>query len=185
MWFNGKAIGPWSVLAGVLVMAFMMSLWFGKVIEESEGGLYTNRVDVSYRWSMSWFIFSEVIGLLRIKLSVKGVRLPHFVFVPESTEDKLSEMMKTMLGLGRAPAGVWAGSSKASMANPAPSTIRAWPKTPRRAWSPGQRRRGARGDGTENGRVMATKGLVGCGRIPAVCRIRIAPRPAPPFSRHA
>jgi cytochrome c oxidase subunit 3 len=61
MWFNGKAIGPWSVLAGVLVMAFMMSLWFGKVIEESEGGLYTNRVDVSYRWSMSWFIFSEVM----------------------------------------------------------------------------------------------------------------------------
>jgi len=61
MWFNGSAIGPWSVLAGALVMVFMMVLWFGKVISESEAGLYTNRVDVSYRWSMSWFIFSEVM----------------------------------------------------------------------------------------------------------------------------
>ena len=61
MWFNGAAIGPWSVLAGSLVMAYMMALWFGKVIRESEGGLYTDRVDVSYRWSMSWFIFSEVM----------------------------------------------------------------------------------------------------------------------------
>ena len=28
---------------------------------ESEGGLYSDRVDVSFRWSMSWFIFSEVM----------------------------------------------------------------------------------------------------------------------------
>ena len=28
---------------------------------ESEGGLYGKRIDVSFRWSMSWFIFSEVM----------------------------------------------------------------------------------------------------------------------------
>ena len=61
MWFNEVALGPWSSLAGLLVLIYMMVLWFGKVIGESEGGLYTKRVDVSYRWSMSWFIFSEVM----------------------------------------------------------------------------------------------------------------------------
>ncbi len=61
MWFNEVALGPWSSLAGLLVLIYMMVLWFGKVIGESEAGLYTKRVDVSYRWSMSWFIFSEVM----------------------------------------------------------------------------------------------------------------------------
>ena len=61
MWFNDMALGPWSSLAGLLVIVYMMYLWFGKVIGESEGGLYTKRVDISYRWSMSWFIFSEVM----------------------------------------------------------------------------------------------------------------------------
>jgi cytochrome c oxidase subunit III len=61
MWFNGVALGPWSVLAGMLVMVYMMVRWFGQVIAESEGGLYSKRVDMSFRWGMSWFIFSEVM----------------------------------------------------------------------------------------------------------------------------
>ena len=61
LWFNGVAIGQWSTLAGLGVLIYMMKIWFGKVIEESEGGLYTKRVDVSFRWSMGWFIFSEVM----------------------------------------------------------------------------------------------------------------------------
>ena len=35
--------------------------WFGDAIAESEGGMYGKNVDKSYRWSMSWFIFSEVM----------------------------------------------------------------------------------------------------------------------------
>jgi len=61
LWFNGAAIGPWVVLTGMLVMAYMMVRWFGEVIGESEGGLYSKRVDMSFRWGMSWFIFSEVM----------------------------------------------------------------------------------------------------------------------------
>ena len=61
LWFNGLAFGQWSTLAGLGVLIYMMKIWFGKVIEESEGGLYTKRVDVSFRWSMGWFIFSEVM----------------------------------------------------------------------------------------------------------------------------
>jgi len=61
MWFNDFAAGPWSCLLGLVILIVMMKLWFGKVISESEGGLYTKRVDISFRWSMSWFIFSEVM----------------------------------------------------------------------------------------------------------------------------
>ncbi|MEO6407656.1 MAG: cytochrome c oxidase subunit 3, partial [Burkholderiaceae bacterium] len=35
--------------------------WFRQAIQESESGLYSDRIDVSFRWSMSWFIFSEVM----------------------------------------------------------------------------------------------------------------------------
>jgi cytochrome c oxidase subunit 3 len=61
MWVNGVAIGPWVVLAGVLGFLFVLYRWFGDAIAESEGGLYSKRIDGSYRWSMSWFIFSEVM----------------------------------------------------------------------------------------------------------------------------
>ena len=40
---------------------FVLAQWFGDAISESEGGLYSDRIDVSYRWSMAWFIFSEVM----------------------------------------------------------------------------------------------------------------------------
>ncbi|MCX7891002.1 MAG: cytochrome c oxidase subunit 3 [Burkholderiales bacterium] len=61
LWFNGFAPGPWLVLAGFLVLLYMLFGWFGQVIGESEGGLYSKRVDISFRWAMSWFIFSEVM----------------------------------------------------------------------------------------------------------------------------
>jgi len=61
MWFNGVSVGPWTVLAGALVMVYMLIRWFGQVIGESESGQYSKRVDMSFRWGMSWFIFSEVM----------------------------------------------------------------------------------------------------------------------------
>ena len=39
----------------------MLFQWFRDAIRESEGGLYGQRIDISFRWSMSWFIFSEVM----------------------------------------------------------------------------------------------------------------------------
>jgi cytochrome c oxidase subunit 3 len=60
-WFNGYAAGPWMVLAGFCVLLVMLFGWFGTVIRESEHRLYNKRVDTSFRWSMSWFIFSEVM----------------------------------------------------------------------------------------------------------------------------
>jgi cytochrome c oxidase subunit III len=60
-WVNGIVWGSYAVLAGVLGLLFVLFRWFGDAISESEGGLYSARVDSSFRWSMSWFIFSEVM----------------------------------------------------------------------------------------------------------------------------
>ena len=48
-------------LIGILAALTVLYFWFGDAIAESEGGLYNTRIDTSYRWSMSWFIFSEVM----------------------------------------------------------------------------------------------------------------------------
>ena len=60
-WMNHMAAGPWLLLAGFALLVFMMFGWFGTVIGESEHRLYNRKVDASFRWSMSWFIFSEVM----------------------------------------------------------------------------------------------------------------------------
>ncbi len=61
LWMNGIGAGPWVVIAGMAVMIYMLFGWFGTVIRESESGKYNKQVDLSFRWSMSWFIFSEVM----------------------------------------------------------------------------------------------------------------------------
>ena len=61
MWFNGSGLGRYGVLFGFALLVFMMFRWFGDVVRESESGKYGKREDVSFRWGMSWFIFSEVM----------------------------------------------------------------------------------------------------------------------------
>ena len=58
---NSVGGGVYVLLAGFAVIAYMMFGWFGTVIRESESGKYNKQVDVSFRWAMSWFIFSEVM----------------------------------------------------------------------------------------------------------------------------
>jgi cytochrome c oxidase subunit III len=58
---NKYSPGPWFMLAGSAVIIYMMVRWFGEVIAESEAGTYNSQVDRSFRWGMSWFIFSEVM----------------------------------------------------------------------------------------------------------------------------
>ena len=60
-WMNKVAAGPWMTGAGFVLLLVMLFGWFGTVIRESESHLYSRRVDMSFRWSMSWFIFSEVM----------------------------------------------------------------------------------------------------------------------------
>ena len=60
-WVNGISFYPWLLGAGFLVLLVMLFGWFGTVIGESENRLYNKKVDTSFRWGMSWFIFSEVM----------------------------------------------------------------------------------------------------------------------------
>jgi cytochrome c oxidase subunit 3 len=59
--FNGMKGGWVSIAAGFMLLLYMMVRWFGDVISESEGGKYGRWEDVSFRWGMSFFIFSEVM----------------------------------------------------------------------------------------------------------------------------
>ncbi len=61
MWLNNAGPGGIVFLVGVAILVFMMFGWFASVIAESEGDKYNRQVDVSFRWGMSWFIFSEVM----------------------------------------------------------------------------------------------------------------------------
>ena len=60
-WVNGVGWGAYSLLLGMALWLFTLYQWFSLAIHESESGLYSDRIDVSFRWSMSWFIFSEVM----------------------------------------------------------------------------------------------------------------------------
>ncbi|WP_152205855.1 cytochrome c oxidase subunit 3 [Marinobacter changyiensis] len=54
--------GAWITFSiGSLIMVYMLFGWFGSVIKESRDGLYSPQMDRSFRWGMSWFIFSEVM----------------------------------------------------------------------------------------------------------------------------
>ena len=58
-----NAIGGGGIVFGVgaAILVYMLFGWFGTVIRESQSGLFNKQVDMSFRWSMSWFIFSEVM----------------------------------------------------------------------------------------------------------------------------
>jgi cytochrome c oxidase subunit 3 len=58
---NDKPYGPYVLALGLSILVFMFFGWFADVIGESEKGTYNHRVDASFRWSMGWFIFSEVM----------------------------------------------------------------------------------------------------------------------------
>jgi cytochrome c oxidase subunit III len=74
-WVNGHAWAAYSVLAGVLIWLGTLFRWFRTAISESEGGLYSDRIDISFRWSMSWFIFSEVMFFAAFFGALYWVRL--------------------------------------------------------------------------------------------------------------
>jgi cytochrome c oxidase subunit III len=60
-WFNGVGWGKYLVIAGLLLLFYMLAGWFTTVVHESEGGKFNNQVESSFRWGMGWFIFSEVM----------------------------------------------------------------------------------------------------------------------------
>jgi len=60
-WINGADWGKYALAFGLAFWLGVLYQWFGDAISESEGGQYGRKIDLSFRWSMSWFIFSEVM----------------------------------------------------------------------------------------------------------------------------
>lgn len=56
-----SSFGEIVFLLGALVMGAALFAWFGKVIEENHRQMYSNQLNRSFVWGMSWFIFSEVM----------------------------------------------------------------------------------------------------------------------------
>src|SRR5690554_1178759 len=61
LWINSMFPCFWMFIVGVICLFVSLYLWFADAIHESESGLNSARVDHAYRWSMAWFIFSEVM----------------------------------------------------------------------------------------------------------------------------
>lgn len=59
--FNGIAGAPIIFIVGKIFLFYVMYGWWKDVAVESEGGSYKQWEDVSFRWGMGWFIFSEVM----------------------------------------------------------------------------------------------------------------------------
>jgi cytochrome c oxidase subunit 3 len=60
-WLNDAPFGKEMFFIGMAIVIYMMFGWFGMVSKESEAGTYNAQVDTSFRLSMMWFIFSEVM----------------------------------------------------------------------------------------------------------------------------
>ncbi len=60
-WVNGVGWGAYALTFGLIVWLGVLYQWFSEAVSESEGGMYGRKIDMSFRWSMSWFIFSEVM----------------------------------------------------------------------------------------------------------------------------
>lgn len=60
-WVNDHAWGAYALALGLAIWLGVLFQWFSEAVSESESGKYSDRIDVSFRWSMSWFIFSEVM----------------------------------------------------------------------------------------------------------------------------
>ena len=60
-WINGHEWVMYSLFFGLIWWLAILFFWFRDAARESEAGLNSRKIDLSYRWSMSWFIFSEVM----------------------------------------------------------------------------------------------------------------------------
>ena len=58
---NKMPLGYVLLGIGFLILFFMFAGWFTAVAQESQAGHYNKQVDISFRWGMGWFIFSEVM----------------------------------------------------------------------------------------------------------------------------
>lgn len=60
-YLNGSTAGTAWMALGLTVFIVMLAGWFTLQAGESESGMYSSQVGISYRMGMMWFIFSEIM----------------------------------------------------------------------------------------------------------------------------
>lgn len=60
-YLNGNAAGSTFMVLGLAIFILMLAGWFTLQANESESGMYSHYVGISYRMGMMWFIFSEIM----------------------------------------------------------------------------------------------------------------------------
>jgi cytochrome c oxidase subunit III len=89
---ESKSFGTVPMIAGFVFGSYIIFRWFANVISESERGEYGRQVDMTYRWSMGWFIFSEVMffaAFFGALYYARGLSLPWLAGAGEKIETGL------------------------------------------------------------------------------------------------
>lgn len=79
MSLNKIALGNPLMIAGGILLAYLLFGWFKEVIGESVSKHYNKQVDKSFRWGMGFFIFSEFMfffGFFGALFYARNVSLP-------------------------------------------------------------------------------------------------------------
>src|SRR5690554_5011098 len=90
---QGRGLGVALLLAGAVMMGLILVGWFGNVIRESRGGLYSEQMDRSFRWGMSWFIFSEVMFFAALFAALFYVRVLALPWLSGEGDKGVSELL--------------------------------------------------------------------------------------------
>ncbi|MFN6059118.1 MAG: cytochrome c oxidase subunit 3, partial [Burkholderiales bacterium] len=110
-WVNDVSWGKYSLFAGLAIWLFVLFQWFSQAVQESESGQYGRKIDLSFRWSMSWFIFSEVMFFGAFFSALWWARV-HSVPMLGSSENALlwpgfkAVWPSVMAGVTASPAGI-------------------------------------------------------------------------------
>ncbi|UOF93673.1 MAG: cytochrome c oxidase subunit 3 [Bordetella sp.] len=78
-WVNNFVLGKWITIFSFICLLIVLYLWFHESILESQKGLYGSRIDMSYRWGMGWFIFSEIMfffGFFGALWYIRNITIP-------------------------------------------------------------------------------------------------------------
>jgi cytochrome c oxidase subunit III len=81
-WLNEASAGRYLFVFGLAVLSYRLFRWFGTLITEGRGGLYSDQVEGSIRGGMAWFIGSEVVVFATL---IAALFYERFIAVPGLT----------------------------------------------------------------------------------------------------
>ena len=97
-WLHDESVGPWCVLAGFVLLIWMMAGWFRAAIRENNHELKGDVInEQSYRLGMVWFIFSEVMFFAAFFAVLWYVRVWVLPWLSGQAADQAAELTHYLL----------------------------------------------------------------------------------------